>query len=68
MASWRAVDAALERGRIDCGAVMVRAEAARLVGWTGRDYSADWTFIKALIDRYGARAFVKVPQVLYVHN
>lgn len=68
VASWRTVDAAPERGRIDCGAVMVRAEAARLVGWTGRDYSADWTFIEALIDRYGARAFVKVPQVLYVHN
>jgi len=67
-ATWDVIRSKLNRGHIDCGAVMVRSDRARAVGWTGRDYAADWTFIKALCDRFGAHTLKHLPQVLYVHN
>lgn len=65
---WAVIDSKLQHARIDCGCVMVRRDALLAVGWKSRDYSADWVCIAELVERFGVDAFVKIDNVLFVHN
>lgn len=66
---WKVIDCRLERGYIDCGAMMLRTAPAKQVGW--RDvttHSADWVFFSDLIKQYGIGKFKKREGCLYCHN
>lgn len=65
---WSVLNACLRIQQIDCGCLMVRREAAVQVGWPGRDFTADWTYIASLVQLHGAEHFVKIPRPLFVHN
>jgi hypothetical protein len=65
---WMVIDAELRHQNVDCGCVMATREAALATGWTSRDFSADWLYVRGMLDRYGPQAFRKVPNVLFVHN
>lgn len=52
-------------GSSTAGNFIVRTGVAQNVGWRGRDYAADGTFITAINQ---ASRVVKVPVVLYWHN
>lgn len=65
---WGLIDTTLREGTLDCGALMVRREAALSVGWRTRRYQADWDYASDLMQKYGRVAFRKVSRVLFVHN
>jgi len=65
---WIAGPPELHFGRIDCGSAMVTREAALTVGWTSRQYAADWEFFQALLARYGKSRIELLPNTLFVHN
>lgn len=64
---YHVLDAQLERGKIDIGCFIVRAEMAKQVGFNGRDYAADWQFVSELLETCNPRVG-KVSEVLCVHN
>lgn len=53
---------------IDCGAVIIRADAAADIGWTNMSHSSDWTYFEGIINKYGIDKWIKVPGVMFVHN
>ena len=65
------VDARLDAmGSLDVGAVAVRTDLARAVGFAWRHHAADFAYVRACLDelhRRGLRA-LKIEQTLYVHN
>ncbi|CAH0367064.1 unnamed protein product [Pelagomonas calceolata] len=65
------IDATLdESGRLDVGAVAVRTDVARRVGFGWRHHAADFSYVRAVLEelaRVGLEA-LKLPQTLYVHN
>ncbi len=65
---WIAIAPDLHFGRIDCGSAVVTREAVLSVGWTSRQYAADWDFFQALVSRYGKSRIELLPNTLFVHN
>lgn len=67
--NWASQPIRLERGHIDCAAMMLRTKEAKAVGWNDvTSHSADWNFFNDLIKKYGADRFVKREGCLLVHN
>lgn len=67
--AWQVIPCSLNRGFIDCAGVMVRAEAAKEVGWRDIEgHSSDWTYFEDLIKRHGREKFRKVIGCLLIHN
>jgi len=67
--AWQVIDCRLEQGFLDCAGVMVRASAARMVGWNDiTTHSADWTYFSDLIEKFGPHRFHKVAGCLLTHN
>lgn len=67
--AWGVIPCRLERGYLDCAAVMVRAWVAKEVGWNDiTSHSADWSYFSDIIDKYGANRFQRVEGCLLVHN
>lgn len=67
--AWGVIPCSLKRGYIDCAGVMVKASAAKQVGWNNTvEHSADWLYFQDLINKFGAKAFVKIKGCLLVHN
>lgn len=62
------LDTRLEFSRIDIGAVAVRTEIAREIGFNGRDFSADWTYIDECMQHPECERRIKVAKILFVHN
>jgi hypothetical protein len=66
---WKIIECRLQQGYLDAAGVLVRADVATAIGWPDVEaHSADWTYFKAIIDKYGANKFAKVPGMLLVHN
>jgi glycosyltransferase involved in cell wall biosynthesis len=72
---WKAKDRVAYRGAfitkleatyIDCGCCIVRTDIAKRIGWRHRNRSADWGFIKDVLDLNPTTH--KVDKVLFVHN
>ena len=65
------IDATIdESGMLDVGAVAVRTDVSRAVGFGWRHHAADFAYVQAVraeLDRRGLRV-LKLPQTLYVHN
>lgn len=66
--TWGVLTTQLQLGNIDVCCMMFRKEAACEVGWHDYQHSSDWTFIKGIMDRYGAEKIMKIPGNLAVHN
>ncbi len=67
--AWEVLPARLKRGYLDCGAVMVRSEIAKEVGWNNiKDHSADWFYFEDIANRYSWKSFLPVKGTLFVHN
>jgi GT2 family glycosyltransferase len=67
--SWQVLPAKLERGFLDCGAVMIKKNIACEVGWADTEsHSADWTFFQDIAHKYSWKNFIKVKGALFVHN
>ena len=65
------IDATLdESGRLDVGAVAVRTDVARRVGFGWRHHAADFSYVRAVLEELGRVGLeaLKLPQTLYVHN
>ena len=65
------IDATLdESGRLDVGAVAVRTDVARRVGFGWRHHAADFSYVRAVLEELARVGLValKLPQTLYVHN
>jgi hypothetical protein len=58
----------LAKGEIDCGCIVVRRDIVCDLGFPWRQHSADWEWIKAIIDKYGRDKIVKIDKMLFVHN
>lgn len=58
----------LEIGFVDCGNFLTKTENAKTVGWTGREFAADWKYVDEVITKYGKENFIKIPRTLFVHN
>ena len=58
----------LSYSHIDCGAIVLRADAAKEIGWKSRQYAADWKMIVEAKQRYGVESFAKISKPLFVHN
>jgi hypothetical protein len=66
---WQILPAKLERGYLDCGAVVIKSNIAKEVGWRDiKDHSADWTFFSDIASKYSWRNFIPVRGALFVHN
>jgi hypothetical protein len=67
--NWHVLPAKLERGFLDCGAVMIKKDIACEVGWHDTEtHSADWTFFQDIANKYSWKNFIKVKGTLFVHN
>lgn len=67
--AWGIIACSLKRGYIDCAGVMVKTSAAKQVGWNNTvEHSADWIYFQDLINKFGAKAFMKVKGCLLIHN
>ena len=65
------IDALLdESGMLDIGAVAVRTDVARRVGFHWRDQAADFFYVQAVKEELARLGLgvLKIPQTLYVHN
>jgi hypothetical protein len=63
------INCKVKRGFIDCAGVMVKAYAAKEVGWQDVDnHSSDWTYFEDIVKRFGIDTFTKVEGCLLVHN
>src|SRR5258708_36935556 len=47
----KAARAVLQKSGMTSGNFVVKTELAQSVGWRGREYAADWDFIKSLLDK-----------------
>lgn len=68
--AWKARESKLAWGEIDLSCVCVRADIAKQVGFTWRNYDADWNYIEccsAICEQKKLRR-VRIPEVLGVHN
>lgn len=67
---WQPMDTRIERGHIDIGGWLSRADLVRRTPWT-RDmletFFGDWTFLEAMAKTKGFKA-AKVKNYLFVHN
>lgn len=67
--AWQVIPCSLKRGYLDCAGVIVKASAAKQVGWHNTtEHSADWLYFQDLITKFGAKAFVKIKGCLLIHN
>lgn len=66
--NWETQQCRLARGHVDCGGVLLKTEAAQLVGWKSLEHSADWIFFADIIARYGVQKWIAVKGTLFVHN
>lgn len=67
--AWQVLPAKLQRGFLDCGAVMVKTEVAKEIGWRDiESHSADWIYFADIATKYSWRSFVPVKGALFVHN
>lgn len=67
--AWQVIPCSLKRGYLDCAGVVVKASAAKAVGWKNvTDHSSDWIYFQDLINKYGANSFIKVKGCLLIHN
>ena len=59
-----------DAGRLDVGAVAVRTDVARRVGFGWRHHAADFSYVRAVLEELGRVGLeaLKLPQTLYVHN
>lgn len=63
---YQAKDTQLRRRAIDCGAVVVKTEIVKKIGWNHRNYAADWFFINDVLQ--ANPSIRKVGKCLFVHN
>lgn len=66
--NWNILPAKLERGYIDCGAVMVKKDIACEIGWNSLEHSSDWTYFHDIASKYSWKNFIKINGCLFVHN
>lgn len=67
--AWKIIECRLQQGYLDSAGVMVKKDVACQIGWPDVEaHSADWTYFKAIIDKYGANKFAKVDGCLLIHN
>lgn len=67
--AWQTIPCRLERGFIDTGGVMVKADIAKEVGWRDVEtHSSDWVYLQDIAAKYSWRNFIKVTGNLFVHN
>jgi hypothetical protein len=67
--AWQVLPAKLEKGFLDCGAVVIKSNIAKEVGWRDiEDHSADWTYFQDIASKYSWRNFIPVKGCLFVHN
>lgn len=67
--AWQVLPAKLEKGFLDCGAVMIKSDIAKEVGWNNiEDHSADWLYFQDIAAKYSWRNFIPVKGALFVHN
>ncbi len=52
--------------QIDCGAIIVRTDIVKKVGWNYRNFAADWEFIREVFELNPT--WGKVEKTLFVHN
>lgn len=64
------INSKLQRGYIDIGNFAVRTTLLKEVGFSFRNYAADWTLVNHLLPEITKRQtkIIKIPQILYVHN
>lgn len=65
---WSMLKTDLRKSCIDCGALLVRRRSAVDVGWSSRTFSADWDYVRDLLERHSSDRFRKLPRALFVHN
>jgi hypothetical protein len=66
---WQIIKCDLQRGKIDCGGVMVRRMVAQEIGWRDiESHSSDWVYFEDIIKQYGAQNWAKVAGCLFSHN
>jgi len=67
---WQSRPSKLERGGIDLSCVTVRADIAKQVGFSFRDYDGDWDYIDACAKaaQQAGLELLHVPLTLCVHN
>lgn len=66
---WGIINCKMQQGYIDCGNVMIRREAATLIGWRDvESHSSDFFYFRDIADKYGVKNFVPVKGCLFVHN
>lgn len=67
--AWQILPAKLEKGFLDCGAVMIKSNIAKEVGWNNiEDHSADWLYFQDIAAKYSWKNFIPVKGALFVHN
>jgi hypothetical protein len=67
--AWQVLPAKMEKGFLDCGAVMIKSNIAKEVGWRDiTDHSADWAYFQDIAHKYSWRNFIPVRGCLFVHN
>lgn len=63
------IDSEIKRGKIDIGNFITRTDFAKNIGFKHRDYAADWHFINSYYQKYHKEYdFIKIKNILYVHN
>ena len=66
---WEIIQVRVQRGYIDCGGVVLKAEQAKAVGWRNvTDHSADWLFFNDIARTYGMQKFVPFKGCHFIHN
>lgn len=65
---WSLMKTKMEVAQVDCGAVMVRSDWAKEIGWPSRRFSADWIYLYSVLSKYpnARKAYVEFP--LFIHN
>jgi hypothetical protein len=67
--AWQVLPAKMEKGFLDCGAVMIKSNIAKEIGWRDiTDHSADWIYFQDIASKYSWRNFIPVRGCLFVHN
>lgn len=66
--NWKLMQCQLELGRIDCGGVIVRKNIACDIGWRSFEHSSDWTYFEDILKKYPSAHWMKVEDILFIHN
>ena len=64
--SYGLLNSKLQRGWIDMGNVVIKSELAKKIGFTHRDYAADWHYFNDILKT--SPSIKKIDKILMTHN